>query len=182
MRLNAPVIALCLVAAAGAAAASEPHYGFGRPATPAEIAPWDIDVRADGQGLPPGSGSVKQGGEIFAAQCEACHVAGGTKALAPSLDVLVGGRALLDAPNPIKTIGNYWPFATTVFDYIRRAMPFPAPQSLSADEVYALTAWLLYRNGVIAEDTVLDAATLTQIRMPNRGGFIDRDDWRTPKP
>lgn len=179
---------LWLAVLSGPAAAEQPSFGFGRPATQAEIDAWDIDVRADGRGLPPGRGSVQQGEALFAAQCESCHPNGGSKALSPNLDTLVGGRATPAAPNPLttanplKTIGSYWPYPTTLFDYIRRAMPFNAPQSLTADDVYALSAYLLHRNGVLAADAVLDADSLAKITMPNHDGFIDRDDWQAPSP
>jgi cytochrome c len=164
----------------GSFAAGRP-YGFGRPATAGEIAAWDIDVRADGVGLPAGHGSVAEGEKIFAETCSGCHLEGGTKPFAAGLDVLVGGQGSLNTSKPLKTIGSYWPTATTLFDYIRRAMPFTAPQSLSNDQVYALTAYLLNRNGVLPADAVLDAASLAAVQLPNRAGFIDRDDWRTPR-
>ena len=154
--------------------------GIGRVPTPEEIAAWDIDARPDGLGLPAGKGGVAEGERVFAQRCEGCHQNGGEKAAVASLDILVGGNGTLDTAKPLRTIGSYWPFATTLFDYIRRAMPFDAPQSLSADEVYALSAYLLNRNGIVPVDAVLDATMLAQIRMPNRDGFIDRDDWRSP--
>jgi len=180
MRPNLLSLAICLVLSAAQAHAEPPHFGLGRPPTEAEIAAWDIDVRADGQGLPPGHGSVADGARLFAERCQVCHIDGGSKALAPGLDILVGRTGTLKGPNPGKTIGTYWPYATTLFDFIRRAMPFPNPQSLSADEVYALSAYLLNRNAIVADDTVLDAENLPRIRMPNRDGFNDRDDWRDP--
>ena len=161
--------------------AQDRPYGFGHPATPVEIAAWDIDVRSDGVGLPTGRGTVAEGEKIFAETCSGCHLDGGTKPFAAGLDVLVGGRGSLNTNKPLKTIGSYWPTATTLFDYIRRAMPFTAPQSLTNDQVYALTAYLLNRNGVIPADVVLDATSLPTVQLPNRAGFIDRDDWRTPK-
>jgi len=162
------------------AQADQPGYGIGRPPTEAEIDAWNIDVRADGQGLPAGHGSVAEGAALFAERCQSCHLDGGSKALAPGLDILVGRTGTLKGPTPGKTIGTYWPFATTLFDFIRRAMPFPNPQSLTADQVYALCAFLLNRNGIVPGDAVLDAKSLPAIRMPNRDGFNDRDDWRDP--
>lgn len=156
-------------------AASE-RYGFGREATAGEIAAWDIDVRADGKGLPEGHGSVAEGAKIFAEKCAACH---GPKAdrAAPPIDALVGGQGTLVNAKPVKTVGSYWPYATTLFDFVRRAMPFNAPQSLSDAEVYALTAYILSLNKIVAPDTVLDAQNLATIKMPNRDGF-ETHDWR----
>lgn len=144
-------------------------HGLGRPATEAEIRAWDIDVAPTGEGLPPGQGTVNQGAQVYAAKCAACHGPTGTEG--PN-DRLVGGQNTLAISDPVKTVGSYWPYATTLYDYIRRAMPFDAPQSLSADEVYSVVAWLLHQNGIIVEDIVTDARTLPQIRMPNRDGFI----------
>ena len=156
---------------AGALASEPPARHFGRPATPAEIAAQDIDVRADGSGLPPGHGSVAQGAAVFATACAACHGEHGDKPVAGALR-LVGGKATLATPSAVQTVGSYWPYATTLFDYIRRAMPFPAPQSLSADDVYAVTAYVLQLNGIVPQDAVLDADSLPRIRMPNRDGFV----------
>lgn len=142
--------------------------GFGRPATPQILALWDIDVRADGQGLPAGHGSVRQGEALFGARCAACHGAQGEGA---SADRLVGGQGSLATGKPVRTVGSFWPHATTLFDYIRRAMPYDAPQSLSADETYALSAYILHLNGILPEGAELDAASLPKVRMPNRGGF-----------
>jgi len=174
------VVLLCLAVPAATALAEPARYGIGRTPTDAEIAAWNIDVRADGQGLPPGRGSVAEGAALFAQRCQGCHLDGGTKALDPGLDILVGRTGTLKGSHPGKTIGTYWPFATTLFDYIRRAMPLPSPQSLTPDEVYAVSAFLLNRNGIIGDDAVLDAEALPKIRMPNRDGFNDRDDWRDP--
>jgi len=147
-----------------------PHgYGLGRPAADQEIQQWNIDVAPTGEGLPPGRGTAKKGAAIFAARCASCH--GPTGQEGP-MDRLVGGAGTLGSQTPVKTIGSYWPYATTVYDYVHRAMPFPAPQSLSPEEVYSLVAWLLYQNGIVAEDTVLDAHSLPAIVMPNRNGFV----------
>jgi cytochrome c len=161
-----------LAASLSLVAAAPPSVEFGRPATPADIAGADIDVHPDGAGLPPGQGSVEQGAALYASKCAACHGAHGEKPLASSL-LLTGGARTLATPHAVRTIGSYWPYATTLFDYIRRAMPFPAPQSLTADEVYAVTAYLLRLNNIVPDGAVLDAATLPRIRMPNRDGFID---------
>lgn len=142
---------------------------IGTPVNNAEIAAWNIDVAPDGHGLPAGSGDVATGARIFAAKCAACH---GEKGQGVIGDRLVGGQGTLASANPQRTVGSYWPYATTLFDYIRRAMPYNAPQSLSADEVYALSAWILHQNGIVPDDTRLDARSLAAIRMPNRDGFV----------
>jgi cytochrome c len=170
--------AATLLATAAVAHAQPPkmpdRFGIGRPATPAEIAAWDIDVRPDGVGLPPGSATQADGAPIFAARCAACHGKTGTEG--PN-DRLVGrlpndafpfGR---EASVP-HTIGNYWPYATTIFDYIRRAMPPDAPGSLTDKEVYALTAYLLYLNELVPADAVIDAASLPKVKMPARDRFV----------
>jgi len=144
-------------------------YGVGHAASERDLAAWNIDVAADGAGLPAGSGSVASGKTIYAQQCAACH---GAKGEGKPADQLVGGRGTLASANPVKTIGSFWPYATTVFDFINRAMPYNAPQSLTADEVYSVTAYLLYLNDIVAADAVLDARSLPKIRMPNRDGFV----------
>jgi mono/diheme cytochrome c family protein len=167
-----------LVGLVGGAHAAE-HYGLGHPISPAELAPWDIDVRADGQGLPPGHGSVAEGRQVYADVCAACHGEKGEGRSVPGavggFDRLVGGDGTLATNHPVKTVGSYWPYATTLFDYVRRAMPFNAPQSLGNDQVYAVSAYILFLNGVIAENSVLDAKSLPQVKMPNRNGFITED-------
>jgi S-disulfanyl-L-cysteine oxidoreductase SoxD len=157
--------------AAGAAWADH-GFGIGTPATPEEIAGWDIDIAPDGTGLPPGRGSVAQGAVIFAATCAACH---GARGEGGQQDRLVGGQGTLRSAKPVKTVGSYWPYATTLFDYIRRAMPLTAPQSLTADQVYAVSAYILYLNGIVPQGAVLDGTTLPKVVMPNRGGFIDTE-------
>nr|WP_244851709.1 cytochrome c [Caballeronia sp. SL2Y3] len=142
---------------------------IGTPLNATEIAAWNIDVAPDGRGLPAGSGDVATGAHIFAAKCAACHGANGEGGIG---DRLIGGRGTLASDKPVRTVGSYWPYATTLFDYIRRAMPYNAPQSLSADEVYALSAWILNRNGIVPDDARLDAHSLAAIRMPNRDGFV----------
>ncbi len=155
-------------------------YGLGQSATDQEVQAWNIDVAPNGEGLPPGQGTAKQGAALFAARCASCH--GSTGKEGP-MDRLVGGAGTLATQHPIKTIGSYWPYATTLYDYVHRAMPFTAPQSLSPEEVYSIVAWLLYQNGIIAEDTVLDAQSLPDISMPNRRGFLPdpRPDVSKPK-
>lgn len=144
------------------------RYGLGRVATETQVEAWDIDIAPDGTGLPPGQGTVQQGRQIFLKKCAACH--GPTGREGP-MDRLVGGHGTLDTSRPIKTVGSYWPYATTLFDYVRRAMPLTAPQSLTADEVYSLVAWILYQNEILPEDAVMNAKTLPTVRMPNEEGF-----------
>jgi cytochrome c len=161
------------VAVSGAAsAAPRQTYGLGRPASAQEIAGWDIDVRGDGAGLPPGHGDVRAGGEIYAQQCAACH---GDAGQGGPMDRLVGGVGTLATDKPVKTVGSFWPYATTLFDFVRRAMPYTAPQSLSPDQVYAVVAYVLYLNRIVPRDAVLDARTLPMVKMPNRKGFTSPD-------
>ena len=144
--------------------------GLGRVATPDEIASWDVSIGPDGAGLPPGRGTPKQGETVFAEKCVPCH---GEKGAGKPNDQLVGGRGSLSGEQaPVKTVGSFWPYATTLFDYVRRAMPLNAPKSLSNDEVYAVSAYILQLNGIIGEADAMDAQTLPQVRMPNRDGFI----------
>jgi S-disulfanyl-L-cysteine oxidoreductase SoxD len=150
------------------------RLGIGRPATEAEIDRLDIDVRPDGTGLPQGSGSVRAGRELYAARCAACH---GTTGKEGPNDRLVGrfpGDSFPFGTDPTarRTIGSYWPYATTLFDYIRRAMPFDAPGSLTSEQIYSVAAWLLFANDLIPEDAVLDAKSLPAIRMPARLRFV----------
>lgn len=167
-RRSLEVIALIALTAAAAGAQAQSRYGIGHPATPDEIAGWNIDIGRDGRGLPPGSGTVSQGREIFAQQCAACH---GEKGEGGVGDRLVGGQGTLATAKPVRTVGSYWPYAPTLFDYIRRAMPQNAPQSLSNDEVYAVSAYILSLNGIVPADATLDARSLAAVRMPNRDGF-----------
>lgn len=153
----------------GLSMGEEPRYGLGQPASEADIKAWDIDVNPDGSGLPPGRGTVQQGATIYAAKCTACHGPTGTEG---PKDRLVGGQGSLATEHPTKTIGSYWPYTTTLYDYIFRAMPFTAPQSLTPGEVYSLVAWLLHQNGIISKDAVMDARTLPAVVMPNRDGFV----------
>jgi cytochrome c len=145
------------------------RQALGHPATAEDIRPWNIDIAPTGEGLPPGRGTVPRGATIYAARCAKCHGPSGTEG---PMDRLVGGQGTLATTSPVKTVGSYWPYATTLYDYIHRAMPFDAPQSLTPDDVYSVTAWLLYQNGIIAEDAVVDAITLPAIQMPNRHGFV----------
>ena len=143
--------------------------GLGVDATAAQIESADISIGPDGAGLPPGAGTPAEGDALFNAKCAACH---GPQGSGTVNDRLVGGQGTLAGPAPIKTIGSYWPYATTVFDYVRRAMPYPAPHSLTDPEAYALTAYLLSLNGIIPKDAIIDAKTLPKVQMPNRGNFI----------
>lgn len=172
------ILASALCAGFSAAHAQSP-YGIGRAATPAEIAGWNIDIGRDGSNLPAGSGSVSHGREVFAQQCASCH---GEKGEGGIGDRLVGGQGTLATSKPIRTIGSYWPYATTLFDYIRRAMPQNAPQSLSNDDVYAVSAYLLHLNGLLGSEATLDAKSLAAIKMPNRDKFVGdpRPDVKNP--
>ena len=157
-----------------AKAVATKHLGIGREAKPQEIAGWDIDIRPDGQGLPPGKGTVKQGEAIYMQQCAACHGEFGESA--GRWPILMGGAGTLAGPDPVKSIGSYWPYASTVMDYIRRAMPFGNAQSLSNDELYAVTAYVLYLNDVVKdEDFELNAKTFKAIKLPNEPNFHDDD-------
>ncbi len=157
---------LLAIALTGNGAAPGP--GLGQPLSAEAIAAVDLTVMPDGTGLPPGRGDVDTGARVFAAHCQACHGADGGGG--PN-DALVGGAGSLASAAPVKTIGSYWPYATTVFDYIRRAMPYQQPGLLDTDEVYAVTAYLLHRNGIVDADAVLTEVSLPRVEMPNRGGF-----------
>lgn len=148
----------------------EPIPGIGRPATSAEIAGWDIAIRPDGANLPPGRGTVQEGEELYLQHCASCH--GDFGEGIDRWPALMGGRGSLTTDNPRRTVGSFWQHAPMVFDYIRRAMPYTAPQSLTNDEYYALTAYVLYLNELIAEDAVMDRDSLPRVEMPNRDGFV----------
>lgn len=165
------IIALCagLPSAIPAHALAQERFGFGREATAHEIEGWNIDARPDGVGLPQGSGTAAQGRDIYNARCVACHA----EDLDGPMGALAGGIGSLAAEKPLRAVGSYWPYATTLWDYVYRAMPFDAPQSLSADEVYAVSAYVLFRNGIIKEDEVMNADTLARVKLPNRDGFYD---------
>ncbi|WP_415400840.1 c-type cytochrome [Tateyamaria sp. SN3-11] len=142
---------------------------LGQPISETDIAPWDISIAPDGRGLPAGMGTALQGAEVYENNCAACH---GENAKGGPAGSLAGGIGSLTQSAHEKTVGSYWPYSTTVFDYVRRAMPYWAPGSLSDEEVYAVTAYLLHANGIISEHYVLDADSLPAVRMPNRDGFI----------
>jgi S-disulfanyl-L-cysteine oxidoreductase SoxD len=157
------------LALAGAAFAEE-GPNLGKPISQEDLAPWDISIGPDGAGLPPGSGTVKEGEAVFMAKCQACH---GAKGAGGPNDRLVGGRGTLAGEQPaVKTVGSYWPYATTLFDYVRRAMPLYESKSLTNNEVYAVVAYVLNLNGIIAESDTMNAETLPKVAMPNRNGFI----------
>ncbi|MGA1206587.1 MAG: cytochrome C [Gammaproteobacteria bacterium] len=150
--------------------------GIGETATPEMIAGWDIDIRPDGRGLPPGEGSVADGEGLYEAKCASCHGLFGEGA--GRWPILAGGEGTLDTAHPEKTVGSYWPYASTLWDYIHRAMPYPAPQSLTDDEVYAITAYVLYLNDIVEDDFVLNQETFQEVKMPNEPNFYidDRPD------
>jgi mono/diheme cytochrome c family protein len=179
LEIRTAAVALAVLGAAPVAQAQQP-YGIGHAASPAEIAGWNIDIDRDGHNLPAGSGSVGHGHEVFDQQCSACHGAKGEGGVG---DKLVGGQGTLATEKPVRTVGSYWPYATTLFDYIRRAMPQNAPQSLSNEDVYAVSAYILNMNGLLPTDAVLDAKTLSAIKMPNRGMFVGdpRPDVKNPE-
>jgi cytochrome c len=165
----AVVLAGCATNDSGYAPVSKgPHLG--EAASASEIALVDISVPPSGVGLPAGSGDARAGAKVYAAKCQACH---GEKGLGKPGDPLVGGKGTLASPNAVRTVGSYWPYATTLFDYTRRAMPTTAPKSLTPEEVYAVTAYILYLNGIVGETQTLNAQTLPQVQMPNRDGFVD---------
>jgi cytochrome c len=143
---------------------------FGQPIAPADIVTWDASIGPDGVGLPEGRGTALKGEQVYLEKCQACH---GEKGVGRPNDVLVGGiGSLAPGTPPVRTVGSYWPYATTLFDYVRRAMPFQSPKSLTDDEVYAVSAYVLSLNGIISATDVLDARSLPKVKMPNRDGFI----------
>jgi S-disulfanyl-L-cysteine oxidoreductase SoxD len=179
MHMRKPLLLGMALLAAGAFAASAQTAQFGQQIAPADLAPWDIEILPSGAGLPPGSGTVAQGEAVFTAKCQACH---GAKGAGQPNDRLVGGQGTIAAgQTPVKTIGSYWPYATTLFDYVRRAMPWTNPKSLTNDEVYAVSAYLLNLNGIIGENDVMNAQTLAKVSMPNKNGFVPFPRW-PPKP
>ena len=166
------VLPLVLISGCSSLPQAPVRYGLGSMPTAADIRAWDIDVTPDGKGLPPGSGTVAQGRALYTQQCSACH--GATGEGGPG-GRLMGGRGSLATAQPVLSIGSFWPYATTLYDYINRAMPHTRPQSLKPDEVYALTAFLLHQNGIVSPDTALDAQSLPRVVMPNRHGFTSPD-------
>jgi len=183
-RTHAAILALAALICATGTHAQSP-YGIGRAATPAEIAGWNIDIGRDGSGLPAGSGTPAAGAKIYAAKCVACHgkngegIRQGTLQLGPKLIGRNPGDAFdfnqSTQKEGSKTIGNYWPYATTLYDYIRRAMPLTAPGTLTPDQTYAVTAFLLNKEGIVPDGTSLDAKSLAAIKMPARDHFVEDD-------
>jgi cytochrome c len=158
-----------LLAATVTLSAQSPRYAVGRPPTPDEILALGSAIAPDGTGLPPGSGTVAAGRELFAAQCAQCHGPTGEGNVGARL---VGGRGTLATPRPLKTVGSFWPYATTLWDFVNRAMPFDRPGLLTPPEVYAAVAYVLNLNGIIKDDGVMDATSLPKVRMANRDGFV----------
>jgi mono/diheme cytochrome c family protein len=186
MRMRNRLLASILwttVLAIGVAHGESPNLG--KPITPADLAEWDIDIEPSGAGLPPGSGTAAQGAAIFADNCALCHGDGGKGGVflgkgAPAAPALVEDKKINGIDESTTTIANYWPYATTLFDYIRRAMPWTQPRSLSDTDVYALTAYILAQNKLIDAGLTVDAQTLPKVQMPNRDGFIPRFPERMP--
>jgi cytochrome c len=171
------IVGIVVIAAAAlAACAVQPPVGkppaLGTAVSAEEVARWDISIPPSGAGLPKGSGTARQGLKVYEENCQYCH---GVKGAGKPADALAGGIGSLATAKPVRTVGSYWPYATTLFDYTRRAMPITNPLSLSDDEVYALTAYVLFLNGIVGEDAQMNAQSLPQVKMPNRDGFIS--DW-----
>jgi mono/diheme cytochrome c family protein len=167
-----------ILAACSAASAQSPTYHLGRTPSQEEISAWDISISPEGKELPLGSGTAADGAKVYTEKCAVCH---GPTAIEGKFlhGVLAGGKGSLTTLEPVKTIGSYWPYPTTIFDFINRAMPLSKPGSLTSDEVYAVTAFLLYRNEIIKETDVIDARSLPKIQMPNRNGFFPVDPkWK----
>lgn len=184
---NILVPVMALAACVTALAQGQTYNGLGRTPTQEEIQAWDISVGPEGKELPLGSGTVKEGAQIYVVKCAKCHGATGetgpgTGPFSQFLGRLVGGKGTLDTPHPVRTVGSYWPYATTLWDFISRAMPRGEAGTLSANEVYAVTAALLYWNGIIQETDVMDREMLPKVQMPNRNGFVPpHPDWKKYK-
>jgi cytochrome c len=142
---------------------------LGKPISPADLAPWDLSIAPDGVGLPPGKGTAKEGKQVFTDKCSYCH---GAEGQGTPADRLVGGQGTLASDQPVRTVGSYWPYATTLFDFVRRAMPLNQPQSLTNDEIYAVSAYILAANGIIKPGEQMNAKTLPKVKMPNKGNFF----------
>jgi mono/diheme cytochrome c family protein len=172
-RLGAACLCLALGPLGAAAQVSEVRYGFGAPATQDELGKF-FSIPPDGRGLPPGSGTAAKGAQVYAQSCAACHgdQLQGNPQKGIGGDRLIGGRDTLGTKTPVKTVESYWPYATTLFDYVKRAMPFSAPGSLSDDDVYAVVAYILSQAKIIQPTDTLNATTLPKIAMPNRDGFV----------
>ena len=168
--IAAALVAACASTPEGTMTTPTRGPNLGATPSPAMLAAMDISIPPSGAGLPAGSGSVAQGQKVYDAKCQTCH---GPKGVGKPADPLAGGIGSLASGKPMRTVGSYWPYATTLFDYVRRAMPTNAPHTLSDDEAYAASAYVLFLNGIIKEDQVMNAQTLPQVKMPNREGFID---------
>jgi mono/diheme cytochrome c family protein len=188
MRYSNLLVPLLVLAAGVAANSQAPTYGLGRTPSDQEIQKWDITIAPDGKGLPHGSGNAKDGAKVYAQRCAWCHGEDATGEATQPKDrrrapALVGGKGTLTSSKPLRTIENFYPHATIIWDYINRAMPLLSEGSLSVNEVYAVTAFLLYRSGIIKEDAVMDAETLPKVQMPNRDGFVpQRAEWKKGAP
>ena len=176
-KLGSGLIILATVLLSAAPASAE-GANLGQPISQADLAPWDLTVMPDGTGLPPGSGTPAQGKTLFAGNCAFCHGEEGRGGIVEA--VVVNDPPPLSGPGSVKSIGNFWPVATTLFDFIRRAMPFTQPRTLTDDQVYALTAYLLYMNKVISEADRMDATSLPKVKMPNRDNFFSEFPKLTP--
>ena len=166
------IFAAAVLVFAFATRAATQDLGLGKLLSESDIKQWDITILPDGTNLPPGSGTAAEGAKIYSVKCSACHGDAGKGGVAPYYPALVGGQPLTNGIDTVKTIANYYAYATTIFDYTRRAMPYNMPRSLSNDEVYSLTAYILALNKLIGETDVMDAKTLPQVKMPNRDNFI----------
>jgi S-disulfanyl-L-cysteine oxidoreductase SoxD len=170
MNKTALYIACALTAVAIAALGQSQQYKLGRPATPEEIRELDISVAPDGSGLPKGHGTVVEGQHLYETLCASCH--GDRGQGMSNYPALAGGEGTLKSSNPLRTVGSYWPYATTVWDYIHRKMPYAQPGTLTPEETYSVTAFVLYLNGILEKDAELNETTLPRVRMPNRNGFV----------
>lgn len=167
--LKPSLLSVSILLGLGAAVVSAQSYGVGRAASAEEVAAWDVTIGPEGHELPEGSGTAKDGAQVYEVRCKECH---GEEGVGGDHAALIGKPEQLKETPPVKTVGSYWPYATTLFDYTRRAMPFEEPGTLTADQVYAVTAYVLYLNGLVGEDDVLDRESLPQVVMPNREGFV----------
>jgi S-disulfanyl-L-cysteine oxidoreductase SoxD len=158
-----------LIATAAALSAQSPQYGVGRAPTADEIRQWAISVRPDGKGLPEGSGTAAAGKALYESKCTRCH---GSHGEGRDAVPLAGGAGTLASPTPLKTVASYWPYSATLFDYVNRAMPYDKPGTLTTNQVYDLTAYVLFLGGIIPENAVMDQHSLPKVQMPNRGGFV----------
>ena len=169
LRVFVALMNLCVCCRISAAQSRAPALGIGHTPKAEELKLIDIDVTPDGKGLVPGSGTAAKGKDVYTRRCETCHGPTGTEG---PQEALAGGKGSLATAKPQKSVGSYWPYATTLWDYIRRAMPFDHPSTLSTDEIYSATAYVLFLNGIVGEQDVLNETTLPKIQMPNRNGFV----------